>query len=98
MIFIYRDEKYRGETAIEIVRAVERDSPEYPSRGGTIQEFLIWSLARMADSIPARELDVSPHLADETVAYNYLCLLDNYGVGTFYDARDAPSPGGKCQP
>ncbi len=41
----------------------------------------------MADRIPERELDVSPNLSDETVAFNYLCLLDNYEIGTFYDTR-----------
>lgn len=87
MIFKLNDKSYTGETAVEIVRAVERDASDYPSRGGTIQEFLAWSLAQMADSIPERELDVSPHLSDETVAFNYLCLLDNYKVGALRDTN-----------
>jgi hypothetical protein len=41
----------------------------------------------MADRIPQRELDVSAKLSDETIAFNYLCLLDNYGVGNLYDTR-----------
>ncbi len=48
-------------------------------------------MARLADRIPMRELEVSPHLSDETIAFNYLCLLDNYEIGTFYDTRSSAS-------
>ncbi len=92
MIFIYNSKKYLGKTAVRIVRAIERDTAEYANQSETIQDFLIWSLARMADRIPERELDVSPNLSDETIAFNYLCLLDNYEVGTFYDTRPASLP------
>jgi len=91
MIFIYRNKKYLGKTAVRIVRAIERDTAEYANQTGTIQDFLTWSLARLADRIPMRELDVSPHLSDETIAFNYLCLLDNYEIGTFYDTRSSAS-------
>ncbi len=91
MIFIYRNKKYLGKSAVKIVRAIERDTAEYSNQSGTIQDFLTWSLARMADRIPERELDVSPNLSDETVAFNYLCLLDNYKIGTFYDTRSSAS-------
>ncbi|MCY7347770.1 MAG: hypothetical protein LH614_16350 [Pyrinomonadaceae bacterium] len=87
MIFIYNSKKYLGKTAVRIVRAIERDTAEYANKTGTIKDFLIWSLARMADRIPMRELEVSPHLPDETIAFNYLCLLDNYEIGAFYDTR-----------
>ncbi len=92
MIFICDNRKYLGKTAVRIVRALERDAAEYANEGGSIRDFLVWSLARMADRIPLRELDVSPNLADETIAFNYLCLLDNYEIGTFYDTRSSPSP------
>jgi hypothetical protein len=92
MIFIINDKKYSGETAAGIVRAIERDTPDYAPRGGRVQDFLVWSLARLADSIPPRELEISPHLGDETIAFNYLCLLDNYGVGAFYETRAAAVP------
>jgi len=91
MIFIYRNKKYLGKSAVKIVRAIERDTAEYENQNETIQDFLIWSLARLADRIPMRELEVSPHLSDETVAFNYLCLLDNYEIGTFYDTRSSTS-------
>ena len=87
MIFIFNNKKYLGKTAVRIVRALELDTAEYKNQNGTIQDFLIWSLARMADRIPLRELDVSPSLSDETIAFNYLCLLDNYEIGTLHDTR-----------
>jgi hypothetical protein len=92
MIFIYDSKKYIGKTAVGIVRAVERDIAEYANKGGSIRDFLVWSLERMADLIPERELDVSPNLSDETIAFNYLCLLDNYEIGTFYDTRPEQQP------
>ena len=91
MIFIYNDRKYLGENAICIVRAVERDAVEYSNKGGLIRDFLVWSMAQMADRIPLRELDVSTNLQDETIAFNYLCLFDNYGIGTLYDELSALS-------
>ncbi len=91
MIFIYDRKKYIGKTAVRIVRAVERDTAEYTNKGGSIKDFLVWSLGRMADRIPLRELDVSTNLGDETIAFNYLCLFDNYEIGTFYDTRPSPS-------
>ena len=92
MIFIYSNKKYFGKTAALIVRAVERDAADYPNKGSSIQDFLVWSLARMADRIPQRELDVSSSLADETIAFNYLCLLDNFKIGTFHDTHPSQSP------
>jgi len=89
MIFIYRNKKYLGKSAVKIVRAIEGDTAEYVNQTGAIEDFLIWSLARMADRIPERELDVSPNLSDETIAFNYLCLLDNYEIGTFFDTRSS---------
>jgi len=85
MIFIYNDKKYFGKTAVRIVRAVESDAAGYAGKGGAIRDFLVWSLERMADQIPERELDVSLKLSDETIAFNYLCLLDNYQIADFDD-------------
>lgn len=92
MIFIFNDIKYSGETAVGIVRAIELDTPDYTLRGKRVQDFLVWSLARLADAIPPRELEISPHLGDENIAFNYLCLLDNYGIGAFYETRAAVVP------
>lgn len=89
MLFITKTRRFKGETAVEIVRKMERDSAEYDGQRGVIREFLIWSLGRMANEIPQRELDVSPDLDDETNSYNFLCLLDNFQLGTFYEQTDA---------
>ena len=91
MIFTYNHKKYLGKTAVRIVRAVEGDAAGYANKGGSLRDFLVWSLARLADRIPERELDVSPNLSDETIAFNYLCLLDNYGIGTLHDTRSPRS-------
>ena len=85
MLFITETRQFKGDTAVEIVRKMERDSVEYGGKGGIIREFLIWSLERMANEIPQRELDVSPDLDDETNAYNFLCLMDNFHLGTFHE-------------
>ncbi len=92
MLFILNDKTYSGETAVEIVRAIERDASDYMPRSVRLQDFLEWSLARLADAIPLRELEISPHLGDETVAFNYLCLLDNYGLGTLCVTQTAARP------
>jgi hypothetical protein len=84
MIFLYRDKRYLGKTAVKILREVEQDTEDYLNKNGTIQDFLNWSMKRLSDRIPQRELDVSPRLADETLAFNYLCLLDNYRIGMLY--------------
>ena len=87
MIFIFNDKRYSAETAVGIVRAIERDTSDYMPQGARVQDFLIWSLARLADAIPLRELEISPQLGDETIAFNYLCLLDNYEMGTLYETQ-----------
>ena len=72
---------YRGESAVEIVRSLERAAAEYPYRGQSIRQFLRWSLERLRDSVHPRELDMSDMLGDEELALNYLCLCDEYGAG-----------------
>lgn len=91
MIFIYDNETYFGKTAVNILRAVEENTDEYPFKNGTIQDFLSWSMRQLSDRIPLRELDVSPTLSDETLAFNYLCLLDNYQIGSFYNGEVLPN-------
>lgn len=81
MIFFYNGKEYSGTTAVEIVREMERDAQGRPHRGGTVRDFLSRSLSGLADRIHARELDIGAHLSDETLAFSYLCLLDEYDVG-----------------
>ena len=81
MIFLYSSKEYAGATAIEIVREMARDVNETTAYDGTIRDFLCRSLARLGDRIHMRELGASSHLSDETLAFNYLCLLDEYDIG-----------------
>lgn len=84
MIFSINGKSYYGSSGLEIVRAVERDATDYPSRGGSIRQFLLWSLNQPHNAVPPRELDLSERLEDEPLALSYLCLLDECGVGTFW--------------
>ena len=81
MTFRLREKDVSGGSAIEVVRALEREEKEYHSCGGPIRQYLIWSLNRLNGSVPPRDLDLSDRLEDETLALGYLLLLDEYGVG-----------------
>jgi hypothetical protein len=63
------------------VRSLERAAADYPHRGQSIRRFLRWSLDRLGDRLPPRELGLSDTLEDEALALNYLCLCDEYGAG-----------------
>ena len=81
ILFRAGGKSYRGESAVEIVRSLERAAADYPYRGQSIRQFLRWSLGRLRDSVHPRELDLSDTLEDEALALNYLCLCDEYGAG-----------------
>jgi hypothetical protein len=81
MIFRLRGKDVSGRSAIEVVRALERDHRENHYCGGPIRQYLLWSLNRLNGSVPPRDLDLSDRLEDETLALAYLLLLDEYGVG-----------------
>ena len=81
MIFRVRGKDVSGGSAIEVVRALERDDSEYHHSGGPIRQYLNWSLSRLNGSVPPRDLDLSDRLDDEALALAYLLLLDEYGVG-----------------
>jgi hypothetical protein len=94
MVFIYDGKEYASATATEIVREMERDAGAYPHRDGTLRAFLRWSLDGLADRVHMRELDLGAHLADETLAFSYLCLLERYGIGRLDDTpQSEPSLG-----
>ena len=84
MMIVFRTEEknYCGSSALEIVRALESDSQNYPYRGQSLRHFLSWSLGRLGNCIPPREIDLSDRMEDEALALNYLCLRDEYGVET----------------
>ena len=78
MIFSLRGKDVTGRSAIEVVRALERDDKEYCHGGGPIRQYLMWSLGRLNGSVPPRDLDLSDSLEDESLALGYLLLLDEY--------------------
>lgn len=84
MIFRFNDKEYAGATAIQIVEQMERDETEYDAArtGGTISEFVKWSLKKLSDRLPPRELDLSnARVSDEVQAHGYLSLRHDYGIG-----------------
>ena len=81
MIFRIKGVSYIGRSAIELVRDLERDDQDYPNCGGPLRQYLIWSLNQLSGSVPARDLDMSCRLEDESLALAYLLLLDEYSVG-----------------
>ena len=81
MIFRDQGKDVSGESAIEVVRELERADSAYRHGGSPIRQYLLWSLNRMNGSVPPRDLDLSDRLQDEPLALGYLLLLDEYGLG-----------------
>lgn len=84
MIFRFNGKEYTGATAMEIIAQMERDDAEYAAlqTGGTISEFVKWSLKNLSDRLPPRELDLSnARVSDEIQARGYLSLRHDYGIG-----------------
>jgi hypothetical protein len=81
MIFRMGEKEFSGTSAINVVRALERDDKEYQHCGGSIRQYLSWSLNQLGGGVPPRDLDVSDRLDDEALALGYLLLLDEYGMG-----------------
>lgn len=81
MIFRTKNKSYSGQSAIEVVRSLERDDKAYANGGGPIRQYLQWSLNQLSCSVPSRDLGVSDRLEDESLALAYLLLLDECGVG-----------------
>ena len=93
MIFRIGGKKYRGRSAIEVVRALENESRDYPYSGGSIRQFLTWSMTKLANRIPPREMDLSQRMDEEALALNYLWLRDEYGAGKLLldgETREVP--------
>ena len=81
MIFRLNEKEVSGTSAVNVVRALECEDREYQHCGGSIRQYLSWSLNQLGGSVPARDLDVSDRLDDEALALAYLVLLDEYGIG-----------------
>ena len=88
MIFRFDNKEYRGATAIEVIKQLIGDDAEFVRarrNGGTIQEFLEWSLKKLSDRLPPRELALSERVSDEVQARGYLSLRHEYGIGELID-------------
>ena len=81
MIFLVDGKYYQGESALEIIHALEQDAIDYPHRGRPLRQFMLWSLSQLGDRVPPRELALSDGLEDEALALSYLCLRDEYDAG-----------------
>lgn len=81
LTFKFRGKSYRGSSALEVVRALERDAEHYPHAGESIRQFLHWSLECLGDRIPPRDRYLSDRMEDGALALSYLYLLDEYGAG-----------------
>jgi hypothetical protein len=81
MVFRVDKKDYRGGTALEIVRALELETREYPHRGQPVPKFLKWSLQAHSRKIPPRDMHLSKRMETEELALSYLYLRDEYGAG-----------------
>jgi hypothetical protein len=87
MVFRTDSKIYTGPSAAGIVAEIERDNLEYPFKGKPLRCFVSWSLKRLGDHIPQREIDVSSRISDETLALSYLYLREEYGLGALVPDR-----------
>ncbi len=82
MIFRFKNKEYKGATAVEIVNRIAYDTADFAAKTVNLQrEFLRWSLDKMSDRLPPRELDLSERVSDEVQARGYLSLRHDYGIG-----------------
>ena len=88
MVFRLQEKEVNGTSAVDVVRALERGDKEYRHCGGSIRQYLSWSLNRLGGSVPARDLDPSDRLEEEALALDYLLLLEEYGVGKMIGTTD----------
>jgi hypothetical protein len=81
LTFQFKGKEYRGASALDLVRAMEGDTGQYPHRGQSLRQFLFWSLERLGHRLPPRDLHLSDRLEDDDLALSYLYLRDEYGAG-----------------
>lgn len=90
MIFLVNNKKYAGATAAQIVSEMARETDFELSGAETVRDFLRSERIVLADFVPSRELDFNEHLTVEMLAFNYLCLLDEYNLGKLIVAPPEP--------
>ena len=88
MTFRIEKKDYCGNTALEIVRALESDTTDYPHQGQPVRKFLKWSLQNLSNTIPPRDMHLSKRMRAEELALSYLYLRDEYGAGQLLTDSD----------
>ena len=89
MVFRVDKKDYCGKSAVEIVRALEADSNDYPNPGEPVRTFLKWSLQALNKQIPPRDMHLSKRMKDEELALSYLYLLRRVRRGRLRTDRHA---------
>lgn len=92
MLFRIGEKEYFGESAMDIVHALQLDLLGEQRQQLSLREFLRWSMSQLRNRIPLRELDISDKLNNETLALNYLYLRDEYGAGELSGVRRQDAP------
>jgi hypothetical protein len=92
--FSWAGTEYAAETAAEIVRAMAQGSSAAAARPAEMRALVERALEGLVDHVHIRELDVGRHVSDEALAYNYLCLLDRYGIGRLHSCSRTPNETG----
>ena len=82
MIFRFKYKEYQGATAVSIVNQMANDTADFSALTiNALQEFIQWSLDKLSDRLPPRELGLSERVSDEIQARGYLSLCHDYGIG-----------------
>ena len=75
------DRRYEGDTAVDIVLALAKDAVLVEGEPVEVRSYVEAAIERLEDLVHRRELATAWQLSDEAVAFNFLCLLDEYGLG-----------------
>lgn len=87
MEFCFEGKTYVGETASDIVQALQRGGPGAGPEE-SLRGFIRRSFEKLKDIVPNRDLQIPDRLDDETLARYFLCLCDEYGEGKLLTPPD----------
>ena len=94
MVFRCCGKEYCGRSALEIVDELKRETHGLEVKL-TAREFILKSFAELRHRIPLGQLDTTGRMDDETFAFSYLYLRDEYGVG---ELLEVPNRNGWARP
>lgn len=80
MEFSFEGKTYFGESASDIVFALQKVSPGH-DKAESLRGFIRRSFEKLKDTVPNRDLQIPERLDDETLARYFLCLCDEFGEG-----------------